>query len=111
MRLAQVACPDTRPQPVDRVVRPLDDFLDIIEGHGADHRTKDFLPDNFHLVMGVGEDRGADKAALGKGPCLQPRTARDRVSAFLNAAVDIAHHLLKLLAGGQWTEFCRQVLR
>ena len=55
---------DRRGEAVDRVVRPGDRFVEVVERDDRHHRPEDLLPDDCHVLAAVGDDRRRIVVAL-----------------------------------------------
>ena len=94
MGLAHITRPDGGGQAIERLVRPLNDFIRLFERQHAEHRPEDFVRGDGHVVRHVVENGGLNVEALASGS-LAPRHAGrpGRV-----ALVDVAQDLVELVA-------------
>jgi hypothetical protein len=89
------------PSPKGRSVAAANHFLDIGKRDRRNHRTKDLLLGDAHVVADIGKHGRRDKIALCERTLSQLLAAGHRASAFLPPDTQIAGDALELLLGDE----------
>jgi hypothetical protein len=105
MHARQVVRPDARPQAEGRVVGQFGHLVEIVVGHGDQHRPEDLLARHARTAVHVDQHRGLHEVTL------LPRAlaARDDTRALPHADLDVVANALDLLARYQRVDLRRGV--
>lgn len=109
MRGTNIAGPDSRRKPVDRVIGDLHGLLGRIEGIHCTNRTEDLLARDPHAVVHAGE-----QSRLEVSPVIPVRghaTAHGNLRALAAADVDTFQYPFLLVRVDHCTECCRGIER
>src|SRR5579859_3172296 len=96
-RLIYVARVDRRREPIRHAVGDLNRLIEAVDGDEAEHRAKDFLLGNAHLLIHVSEDRRLKEPAIGVAGSVQRLAAGFQLCALILADLDVpfrSGHLL-----------------
>ena len=107
----RISAPDAGTQPIQRVIGNMQRLFLVLEGRHRNHRPKDLLLEDAHLVVALKDRRLHIVAALKIAVEHIALTAAKQLSAFLLADVDIAQNLLQLLARRLRPDHRRRVQR
>src|SRR5579863_4728004 len=94
VRLRDVASPHGGRQTVERFVRAVNNFVEVLEAQDGHHGPENFLLGNLHAVLDVAENRRLDEISFGADAV----AAREEFGLVLLARFDIAHHYIELIA-------------
>ena len=97
VRRADVAGPDAGGEPIVRVVRALGDLLQRLVWHRDQHRAKDLLARNLHVVADAGEQRRLDEIAAGRSAVRMRVSAHHELGAVLAPPLDVSGDAPELL--------------
>ena len=90
-------CPDPGCEPIDRIVRPTQQFFRIVKRNRRYHWPENFLLHDLHVILGVDQNRRLDKVSLVAD--LVP--ARRGLRALGHSDLKIVADALQLLLGNQ----------
>src|SRR5271170_85144 len=99
MRLGYILGPNRSSQAVQRFIRPVHHFVDVLELQDRHHRTEDLFLGDLHIVLYVGEYCRFDEVAL----IANAIPSGQQLGIFLLPGFDIAHHFVELILIHLWT--------
>src|SRR5260370_18757545 len=104
MRVADILGPDPAAEAEGGGVGALDQFVTVFERDRRDHRPKDLLLSDPHIVLDVGEHCRRHEIALCERAFRQPRATSQCLRAFLLANGETAADALELLFRHPWPD-------
>src|SRR5208283_2039218 len=93
MRLRDIPGPHRGRQPIQLFVRPRHHFIHILKLQNRHHRPENLFLRDLHIVLHVGKHRRLDEIPF----LAHALSARQQLGLLVLPALDVPHHLIKLL--------------